>query len=57
MSSSVDGDRYILYLPSAVNHLNSIDNSLRMRIEGEIEKFLDLWSPSSLFDKEVAGNV
>lgn len=28
-----------------------------MRIEGEIEKFLDIWNPTSLFDKEVDGEL
>lgn len=53
MSQEVKGDRYVLYLPPAVENLERLDPSLEELIEGEIEKFLDIWNPDHLFDKKV----
>lgn len=57
MSQSISGDRYVLYLPPAVENLDRLDNSLATLIEQEISKFLDIWNPSQLFDKPVFGGV
>lgn len=53
MSSQTSGERYILFLPSAVENLERLDNSLCIRIKNEIEKFQTAWNPSQIFDKDV----
>lgn len=51
MSSHVPGEKYILYLPPAVEDLNKLDKSLQLKIERNIVKFQTEWGPASAFSK------
>lgn len=52
MSSPVSGDKYILFLPPAVENMNRIDNSLSLKIKRQITNFQSEWNPSMAFSKE-----
>lgn len=52
MSSATSGDRYILYLPAAVENYQRLDGSLQQTIDTEISKFLDAWNVDSIWAKE-----
>lgn len=51
MSSATTGERYILYLPAAVENYQRLDGALQQMIDAEIPKFLDAWNIDTVWAK------
>lgn len=51
MRAQTSGDRYILYLPAAVEQHRRLDGSLQKQVDDETSKFFDAWNAANVPDK------